>query len=157
MAAVADSDLYFDILALALFESAIRYLGHARALLERNLEPHLLSFDLFSLDFDVREKALFPKTLDGLGDLVARNLDFVAHRKAREADENEIFVAIGTHHFDSCDFVGLSLVGIFDVGSEFLRGCFGILGLRSGVGCQRGGDTINGHSLRHGHRTAEQQ
>ena len=119
LAAVADTYLDLYILPLAFFESVIRHIGHTRALLKRNLQPHLLPLNLFCLNFNIGEKALLPETLNGLRDLIARNLNLVAYSQTGETDQHEVFVTVGSDDLDACYLVGLALVGVF-----YLRNCF---------------------------------
>ncbi len=122
------ADFDFDVLFLALFQAVVCHVGDTGALFEGYLEPDFVALNLGGFDFDIGEEPLFPEAFERLGDLVARHLNLVAHRQAREADEHEILVTVGTRDADTCDFVGLALHGVLD------GRCGGCRGVGSGVG-----------------------
>ena len=58
-------DAHFDlnIFYLTLFQSIVNKLRYTRTLLERNLNPYLITFNLLSLELDIRKKTLLPEAL----------------------------------------------------------------------------------------------
>ena len=87
-------------------------------------------------NFDVGEIALFPKAFYGVGDFGTGYFDFLSFRQARKTDDDEVFVGVGTAHFDVGNGQFFGRHGIVDDGlGGFGNGLFGDVGDRGVDGC----------------------
>ena len=106
--AFRDTDFYFEVVFLTFLQSVVHHFGDARTWRESNLEPYFSCLHLCGLDFDIREEALFPESLEGFGYLVPWNIYLITHSESGEANDDEIFVVISTCYLNIGYFVGLS-------------------------------------------------
>ena len=95
LVAFYQAEALFKFFAFRLFYADVVDLRDAGALLQGNVEPHLVAGHLGYRNGNVGKEALFPKPLNGIGDGFAGNLDDIAHRKARISDDDKIFVIVG--------------------------------------------------------------
>ena len=103
--ALAQTELCLEVFAFALFHAVIVDLRDTWALLQADLEPHLIALDASGQDLHVRKQPMLPEAPHRVRDLIARDRHLVANREAGEADEDEIVVVLGAGHLDAGDGV----------------------------------------------------
>ena len=113
--ALANTCFYLHVLFLAFLESFVLHGADARTLLQSNDKPNLIAFNLFCLDLHIGEQTLFPETLDGFCDLVARYFYLIAHSQSGETDQHEVFVTIRSLHFNAGNLVSLTRHAVLDL------------------------------------------
>ena len=119
LCATTDADLDFQVLFVGTTDAIVFDRRDARALFERDVQPHFIALELSCLNTNVGEQPLFPETTNGFGDRVAGNLYFVAFGETGESDEHEIFVRLRSGNRDVGYLVGPALQRIFDALNRF--------------------------------------
>ena len=99
------------VLLLATLHAQVVHLRDTGLLLKVEFEPSLVAIHLFHLDLHLGEQALTPEALSGVLDVFARNFHALTNRKPRIADDNVIFIVVGTSHFNSCNLIFRVMTG----------------------------------------------
>ena len=105
-----------DVLLLAFFHAHIVDDRHTRLLAQHKLEPCLVAIYLVDLDLHLGKEALVPESLGSIGDLVARDVDALAHGQPRVAYDDVVLVVVYTSDLDASYLILLRVSREDDLG-----------------------------------------
>ena len=115
LSALYHTQLLLHIFTLALLQTNIVDIRDTWTNRKIDMEIKLLTYDRVGSDSHLREESMFPVALYGIGNLVARHSNLVAHTEAGDTCENIVFIALNTRNVDTTNLKGTRCTCIRDI------------------------------------------
>ncbi len=116
MVAFHELEGFFEVLLLTFFHPVVVDFGDSRLLTQVECQISFVSDHFVDRYLHFREKALTPETLGGIGDFSTWNGDEISDFEPGVANDDIVFIIVGTLDLDVCDLVGFRQAGEKDVG-----------------------------------------
>ena len=107
---------FFEVLLLTFFHPVVVDFGDSRLLTQVECQISLVPDHFVDRDLHFREKALTPEAFGRIGDFSTWNGDEISDFEPGVANDDIVFIIVGTLDLDVCDLVGFRQAGEKDVG-----------------------------------------